>query len=211
MDDGSLPKSKRHSQLTQEKFDKLLLALAPDRIVAAEKYEHIRQAIITFFSFRGASDPDDLADETVNRVASRLYDGAEIFAQDPSSYFYGFARNIWHETLAKKTKLQPLDEAFLDQKSTSLNPYEILEQQLEQHNFDLRLLHLNNCLKGFSAKDRELLVQYYQDSGAVKIENRHALAERSGISLKTLRNKTTLLRGKLANCVRKALDSGNTN
>ena len=210
MEAGSLSKLK-NTQLTQEKFDKLLLALNPDRTIAAEIYEHIRKSMITFFSFRGASDPDALADETLNRVASRLHDGAEIFAQNPSSYFYGFARNIWHETVAKKNKLQPLDEAFLDQKSSSLNPYEILEQQLEQHDFDLRLLHLNNCLNGFSAKDRELLVQYYQDSGAVKIENRHALAERYEISLKTLRNKTTLLRGKLANCVRKALDSGNTN
>ena len=204
-DDVSLPKAKKHSQLTQEKFDKLLLILDPDRLDAAEMYEHLRQAMITFFSFRGASDPEELADETMNRVASRLHDGAEIFSTNPASYFYGFARNIWYETVTKKNKLQPLDETFSNQQSSALNPHEILEQRLEQRDLELRRTHLNRCLESLSAKDRELLIEYYQDTGAAKIENRQALAERFSISPKTLRNKTVLLRGKLADCVRKHL------
>ncbi len=206
MDASSLPKSKKHSQLTQEKFNKLLFALHPDRGMAADMYEHIRQAMITFFSFRGAPDPDDLADETLNRVASRLHEGAEIFARNPASYFYGFARNIWRETLAKTGKLQPLDEGLSGQKSPAPNPHEVLEQQIEQRDFERKLAHLNRCLESLSAKDRELLIEYYQDAGAVKIENRQALAERFGISLKTLRNKTTLLRAVLADCLKNALD-----
>jgi RNA polymerase sigma factor (sigma-70 family) len=205
-DDVSLPKSKRHSQLTQEKFDKLLLALNPDRMVAAEKYEHIRQAMITFFSFRGASDPEELADETLNRVASRLADGAEIFSNNPASYFYGFARNIWFETITRKNKFQSLDETFANQKSSALNPHEVLEKQEKERDFEIRRTHLNRCLQNMAPKDRELLVEYYQDSGAVKIENRQVLAERFGISLKTLRNKTALLRAKLANCVKNTLN-----
>ena len=49
MDDGSFPKTKKHTQLTQEKFDQLLFALNPDRMAAAEMYEHLRWALITFF------------------------------------------------------------------------------------------------------------------------------------------------------------------
>ncbi len=206
-EDVSLPKSKRHSQLTQEKFDKLLSVLNPDREAAAELYEHIRLAMVTFFSFRGASDPEELADETLNRVASRLTDGAEIFSNNPASYFYGFARNIWFETLSKRHKFQSLDETFSNEKSTSLNPYEMLEKKIDQFDFEQRLTHLKRCLESLATKDRELLVAYYQDTGSAKIENRLALAERFGISLKTLRNKTVLLRGKLANCVRNALNS----
>jgi RNA polymerase sigma factor (sigma-70 family) len=206
-DDVSLPKAKKHSQLTQEKFDKLLVVLDPDRTIAGEIYEHLRQAMITFFSFRGAFNPEELADETMNRVASRLHEGAEIFSNNPASYFYGFARNIWHETVTKKNKLQPLDEAFSNQRSSALNPHEMLEHQLEQRDLELRRAHLNHCLEGLSAKDRELLIEYYQDTGAAKIENRQALAERFSISPKTLRNKTVLLRGKLADCVRKAMSA----
>ena len=206
-DDVSLPQAKKHSQLTQEKFDKLLFVLDPDRTIAGERYEHIRQAMIAFFSFRGASDPEELADETMNRVASRLHDGAEIFSNNPASYFYGFARNIWNETVKKKNTLQPLDETFSNQRSSALNPHEMLEQQLEQRDIEIRRVHLNHCLKGLSEKDRELLIEYYQDTGAARIDNRQALAERFSISPKTLRNKTVLLRGKLMDFVRKALNS----
>ncbi len=207
MDDGSLPKSKKHSHLTQEKFDKLLFALDPDRTVAAEMYEHIRQAMITFFSYRGVSDPDNLADEALNRVASRLHAGAEIFSDNPTSYFYGFARNIWRETLVKTGKLQPLDEGFSGRKSSAPNPHEILEQKIEQRDFERRLTNLNRCLENLSPRDRELLIEYYQDAGAARIENRQALAEHYGISLKTLRNKTTLLRAAMADCLRRGLGS----
>lgn len=206
-DDVSLPKAKKHSQLTQEKFDKLLFVLDSDRTIAGERYEHLRQAMIAFFSFRGASDPEELADETMNRVASRLHDGAEIFSNNPASYFYGFARNIWNETVKKKNTLQPLDETFSNQRSSALNPHEMLEQQLEQRDIEIRRVHLNHCLKGLSEKDRELLIEYYQDTGAARIDNRQALAERFSISPKTLRNKTVLLRGKLMDFVRKALNS----
>ena len=205
-DDPSLPKANKHSQLTQEKFDQLLLVLDPDRTIAGERYEHLRQAMITFFSFRGASDPEELADETMNRVASRLHDGAEIFSNNHASYFYGFARNIWYETVKKKNKLQPFDEAFSNQRSSALNPHEILEQQLKQRDQERRQVHLNRCLESMLAKDRELLIAYFQEAGATKVENHQALAERFNISPKTLRNKTVLLRGKLMDCVKKALN-----
>ena len=209
MDDGSLPKTKKHSQLTQEKFDQLLFALNPDRMAAAEMYEHIRWALITFFSCRGAANPDELTDETFNRVASRLSDGAEIFAHNPTSYFYGFARNIWREMLAKPTKLQQLDERLPHEKNLTPNPHELMEQAHERITFEQRLTHLNRCLEGLPVKDRDLLIEYYQEAGAGKIEHRQALATRFGISLKTLRNKTTLLRGKLTHCMKKSLSAEN--
>ena len=75
--------------------------------------------------------------------------------------------------------------------------------------FEQRLTHLNRCLEGLPVKDRDLLIEYYQEAGAGKIEHRQALATRFGISLKTLRNKTTLLRGKLTHCMKKSLSAEN--
>ena len=118
-----------------------------------------------------------------------MSDGAEIFAHNPTSYFYGFARNIWREILAKPAKLQQLDERLPHEKNLTPNPHELMERKQEQVAFEQRLKRLHHCLENLSAKDRELLSEYYQEAGAVKIEHRQALAMRFGISLKTLRNK----------------------
>ena len=118
-----------------------------------------------------------------------MSDGAEIFAHNPTSYFYGFARNIWREILAKPAKLQQLDERLPHEKNLTPNPHELMERKQEQVAFEQRLKHLYHCLENLSAKDRELLSEYYQEADAVKIEHRQALAMRFGISLKTLRNK----------------------
>ena len=58
--------------LTKEAFDALLGWLDPNREVAGQKYEVIRRRLITIFSCRGCAEAEDLADETINRVASKL-------------------------------------------------------------------------------------------------------------------------------------------
>lgn len=86
-----LPSLKKEWVLTREAFDKLLACLDRDRERAAEKYEEIRNALITFFEHRGCLSPQEYADETINRVARRLSEGKEIYANNAASYFYGVA------------------------------------------------------------------------------------------------------------------------
>ena len=67
--------------LTQEAFDKLLLALGgdgdgPDR--GGQKYLEIRGNLIRFFEWRGCPFPEDHADETINRMARRVAEGEEL-------------------------------------------------------------------------------------------------------------------------------------
>ena len=76
--------------LTQEAFDKLLLALDGDRDSAAEKYLEIRSNLTRFFEWRGCSFPEDHADETINRIAKRVAEGEEIL--NYSGYAMGVAR-----------------------------------------------------------------------------------------------------------------------
>ena len=47
----------------------LLEWLDPNLDLAGEKYEEIRRGLIKIFGYRGCSDAEGLADETINRVA----------------------------------------------------------------------------------------------------------------------------------------------
>jgi DNA-directed RNA polymerase specialized sigma24 family protein len=205
MAEHSLLKPKKHRELTQEAFDKLLCALHADRTLAAEQYEHIRQALLTFFAFRGATNALELADETINRVAWRLHEGAEIFVQNPVSYFYGFARNIWREVKAQPIILESWEETPPPHQPHLPDPHELLLEAEDRRAFERRLQCLEHCLQTLSVPDRELMVEYYQGSGGLKIENRQELAARFGITHKTLRNKTSKLRRELAECVQDCL------
>src|SRR6185295_8481827 len=83
---------------SQEAFEKLLRWLDPHRDKAGLKYEKIHLRLISIFSGRGHCNAEDLADETVDVVASKIDWLTENYSGDPALYFYG---------VAKKLALQP--------------------------------------------------------------------------------------------------------
>src|SRR5262245_65972612 len=89
------------NSLTPASFDSLLAQLGPDRESAARAYLELRRALFIFFATRGAASPDEMADETINRVARRLSEGERITTENPSNYFYGVARNVWREKIGR--------------------------------------------------------------------------------------------------------------
>src|SRR5262245_59386893 len=99
--------------LTQEAFDRLLTWLNPNKEQAAREYEQIRRHLIKIFICRGCTCPEDLADETINRVARRLQEIAATYAGNPHAYFCGVARNIYLEYLRAKPvpELPPTPES----------------------------------------------------------------------------------------------------
>ncbi len=206
MNEPFLPEKKERT-LTEEAFEQLLSALDPERNTAAEKYEQIRQALITYFTFRGAIDPYALADETFNRAAHRLGDGAVIFSHQPVSYFLGIARNIWREKLARPQKIVALDTIPIAELINLANPQEKLLQNEQQQLVEKRFACLMHCLEGFSLAEQELLISYYHGQGSAKLKNRLELAARFGISPKTLRNKTCLLRARLIEHMQKCISN----
>ncbi len=188
------------NSLTSASFDTLLAQLGPDRESAARTYLELRRALFIFFATRGATNPDEMADETINRVARRLSEGERITTENPSGYFYGVARNIWRESLAKGNILIPLadDDAGVKVQAT---PYDLLVGARERTASEARLECLEKCLSLLATEERELIVSYYQFSGGEKIENRKRLAADLGLSSNTLRQKVARLRSRLAECV----------
>ena len=81
----------------------------PDRDQAGQKYEDIRRRLIRIFIHRGCITAEDLADETINRVARKVREVRDNYnpGDDPALYFYGVARNVYREYLKRRPEPSP--------------------------------------------------------------------------------------------------------
>ena len=181
--------------LTQEAFDRLLVALGGDRDSAAQKYLEIRSNLVRFFEWRGSSFPEDHADETINRIAKRVAEGEEIL--NYSGYAVGVARLLLLE-INKGRQREQLALAEIGQASEA---YE------EKDDGEHRLVCLRSCLETLTTDNRALILQYYQGEKGEKIQNRKKLMDQFGIPVNTLRMRALRLREKLQSCVEECVGS----
>ena len=86
--------AKRLQALKQEDFERLLLWLDPDPDRAGEIYERIRWRLIAILAARACRIPEDLADETIDRVAGRVADIRDSYVGDKGIYFLGVMNNV---------------------------------------------------------------------------------------------------------------------
>ncbi|HEX7335308.1 MAG TPA: hypothetical protein VF290_27650 [Pyrinomonadaceae bacterium] len=180
--------------LTQEAFDKLLIALGGDRESGSEKYLEIRNNLTRFFEWRGCSFPEDHADETINRIAKKVAEGEEIL--NPAGYAMGVARLLFLEIM----KSQQREQSALNEMGTAGG-----EVYVEADDGEDRLECLQSCLQTLSPDNRELILQYYQGEKSEKIRNRKKLLEQLGIPVNTLRMRALRLRERLQGCVEQCL------
>lgn len=179
--------------LSPEDFQQLLNWLGPDPQKASEKYESIRHGLTELFDNWHCAEPDNLADETINRVLIKVRNIAATYSGDPALYFYGTAKNVRHEYLRR-----PRPE--------SLPPN--LRIAASQTSDDKERLHacLDKCLDSLNAADRELILEYYRGEKKSKIATRRELGERAGISTNALRVRIFRLRETVGDCVGRCLD-----
>jgi DNA-directed RNA polymerase specialized sigma24 family protein len=179
------------SDLTAEGFEALLAWLDPDRDRAGERYQRIRVRLIALFVWRGCAAAEDLADETLNRVARRLYEGVEVRTQVGESYVYGVAQRVFQEALRRA---QPADaeERELDRMLVT----EAGEPGPRRRCFE-------RCLAALSAADRRLLLRYHglRHGG----QARKILSDDLGITLNTLRIRIHRIRRKLQKSLEECL------
>jgi len=175
--------------LTQEAFDKLLLALGSDRDSGSQKYLEIRTNLTRFFEWRGCSFPEDHADETINRVAKKVAEGEEIL--NPAGYAIGVARLILLEIIKGRQR----EQSALTEIGNAGEVY------VDSDDNESRLTCLKNCLQTLSPDNRDLIVQYYQGEKSEKIQNRKKLMEKLAIPVNTLRMRALRLRERLQGCV----------
>ena len=174
--------------LSQESFDALLDWLGPERDQAGNRYEEIRTRLIKIFTCRGCHEPEDLADETINRVTSRLQDIQGQFQGDRAKYFYGVANKVHLEYLRRK-QLQDVAAPAIDSLTV-----------------EIEFTCLEECLDHLSSENRKLVLQYYQSERKARIEQRKSLAKELGIRLNALRIRAHRIRATLQECVQNCLD-----
>lgn len=184
--------------LTREGFDALLAHLGADREVAARRYEEIRRRLVRLFEWRGCEAADDLADETIDRVARRLAGGLVVQSGDPYRYFCGVAHRIHLEVLRERRR----ERRALERESWTPPP-------APDDDADERLACLHRCLGGLAPPQRTLILDYHRvERGAGKIDERRRLAERLGLPLNALRIRAHRIRRGLEECIDQCLAAG---
>jgi DNA-directed RNA polymerase specialized sigma24 family protein len=179
--------------LTQAAFDAFLATLDRNREKAGEKYEFIRLKLLKYFQWCGSDVPDIDADETINRVTRKIYEGHDVY--NLIGYVFGVAKLVHAESMKRRNLTEALDEeSFIEASSIGVdvglaNYHECLE----------------HCLGSLDDEDREVITEYYRYRKREKINCRKRLAARLGISMNTLRVKMHRQRLQLEACVEKRL------
>jgi DNA-directed RNA polymerase specialized sigma24 family protein len=168
----------------------MLTWLSPDRDFAAIKYEQIRSKLISRFRQRGCSDPEELANETFDRVACKLPRIIDVYVGDREAYVFAIAHYIYREHTRR-----PIITSLLN---TDHLPVTSDDEVFGREFLDFCL---QQCMEKLDATSREMIVEYYRDDRKAKIKSRQKLAERMGISLNNLRLKALRIRMALKKCI----------
>lgn len=184
--------------LTPDALQALLDLLDRDPEEAGRKYEEIRNRLLRIFQWRGCAWPEELVDETMNRVAHKAAGGLELRSEDPFRYFCGVAQMIFKEILRDQRKQQ---EAVVEMQKIEPPPED--DPYPEE---DERLTCLRICLEELSPENRDLMMDYYTGEGAGRIRRRKKLAAKLGVAMNALRIRAYRLRSKLEDCVRECAE-----
>lgn len=187
---------------SQDDFERLLNWLDPaDRDRAGEKYEFIRQSLIRTFIWRGCYKPEELADETINRVMRKLPDVIGTYENDPALYFYGIGRNVLKECYREVAVYRSMNEP------ERLN---VLNQDRPDEQRERVFACLDECLGKLTESSRALVLHYYEVQGMAKVNFRRDLAREMGVATNALRVRVHRIRAQLQECVLACLNSSMT-
>ncbi|MBZ5536844.1 MAG: hypothetical protein LAO31_12895 [Acidobacteriia bacterium] len=192
---------KKDWTLNAEAFHQFLSWLEEGVDSSGEKYLEMRRRLVHYFDRKNCLSPDELADETLNRVARKLEEKGAITDVSPAHYCYIVAKFVFLEyTRAAKQALTTADGSssarhVVPDLAVSSGPDTAVETQ------EKLLDCLDKCLKKLESGDRELILEYYQGEQRIKIERRVQLAARFGLSMNALSIRACRIRNRLEHCV----------
>lgn len=184
--------------ITQEQFDSLLDWLNHDRETAGRKYEIIRAGLLRMFVSKGFSDAEDLVDDTINRVTTRLHEIKASYQGDPIRYFYGVARNVKLETARRREITTEVIQV-----SSNWPPDPPDDDDEDDDHYQC----LDLCLEALQAPKRDFILSYYLYDGHEKIEHHKQMAKELGITKNALRGRAHQLRSGLEACVKQCVSN----
>lgn len=184
--------------MTPDNFEELMLWLDPDpdgtgipnRDRGAEKYEKINTRIIRIYRNRGWPRPEEIADETADRICRKVKRLRVTYKGDPAIYFYAVAKRVYWEFIRA--------DGWED---SSMPPDPPLIIDGDDEGLELRHAWLEYCLETLKSESRQLILRFYQGEKREKIENRKRLAAELGITARALSLRALHIRQKLYACM----------
>jgi len=164
-----------------------------------ERYLEMRRRLVSYFGRKRCVSPDELADETLNRVARKLEEHGTIADASPARYCYIVAKFVFLEYLRGAERRQTSLDEVRGVADVMSRPAEARADQdaVAETRFDC----LDRCLRQLTAYDRALILEYYSGDQGPSIERRRQLAARLGLTANALTIRACRIRGVLEACV----------
>ena len=189
---------------TESSFQKFLHWLDEGVDSSGEKYLEMQRRLVAYFDRKNSLTPDELADETLARVAQKLEEKGQITDLSPAHYCYITAKFVFLEDLrhAKRSQagleeISATGQLDLEKTNCSLPLFEDQEQ---------KFVCLDRCLKKLSTSDNQLILEYYQGEQQEKIRRRRQLSEKMGLSANALSIRACRIRSRVETCVKECCD-----
>lgn len=201
-------------QLDDVSLAALVRALGPDTEQAGRRYASLRERLVRFFEWNRVPIADELADETLDRLARRLgrtetaatnentndLSPAEA-VERPEEFAAGIARLVLYEQRRRQIRAE---QAFESIERESAIDLVLAQTENSQHAEELSAV-LDACMAELTREQRELIGRYYNVNGRTMIDARKLLAQEMGISINALRNRALRIRAELENRMRSRL------
>jgi DNA-directed RNA polymerase specialized sigma24 family protein len=184
-------------KLTQIAFGRLLDWLDDGEASDGARYLEIRRRLVSYFDRRNRAAAEELADETLNRIARTLETAGEINTRPPARYCYVVAKFVLLEDFRRERRHAALDVAWSSEAARAGRG----ERDAGYDAHEQCLACLDQCLERLKPAQRDLIVEYYADERRQKIERRRGLAGRLGISMNALGIRACRIRDTLMECV----------
>ena len=194
---------KKDRTLTPHSFQGLLSWLDEGTNSDGQQYLEMRRRLVEYFDRKNLSNFEELADETLNRVARRLEDEGAIESDTPAKYCYMVARFILMEHLRETQKERVMVESISQHQPSHSVAEHHANQETELK--EKMLNCLEKCTLQLDPVNHKIITRYYVGKERVKIENRRELAASLGITMNALSIRACRLRDKLEVCVRQCL------
>lgn len=198
MVESAISSTKSSWSLSESSFRSFLDWLDGGELSDGQRYLEMRDRLVRYFDRKNCLNPDELADETLNRAARRLEEEGKIETDAPAKYCYTVARFVFLEHLRSS-----------DAKSVQLDSVNVgLDTRGDSEEAELKermLKCLEKCTASLDELSRDIILRYYVGDQREKIDNRSALAKSLGVTANALAIRACRIRNKLEECVSKCL------
>jgi DNA-directed RNA polymerase specialized sigma24 family protein len=198
---------KKDWTLKPEAFRQLLNWLDGGSDSGGETYVEVRRRLRSFFERKNCLSCDELADETLNRIARKLEEKGGITDVSALQYCYIVAKFVFLENL-RQTKLVQAGTTELQSSASGSSAFSGVPEIATDESREKIHGCLEKCLKGLTEEERELILEYYHGQQRAKIQHRSDLAARFGFSRNALSIRVCRIRNKLEACVRACVAGG---